>query len=85
MSAHHGSPSGVEQFDVDDPRNTRFDLVHEGLRRDGMEIAHYEPAFPPGKKGRLEKRIERSIALTKKALKLDADLKIGDVYLKLDR
>jgi NitT/TauT family transport system substrate-binding protein len=30
-------------------------------------------------------RIERSIVLTKKALKLDADLKVGDVYLKLDR
>lgn len=30
-------------------------------------------------------RIERSIALTKKALKLDADLKGADVYVKLDK
>ena len=30
-------------------------------------------------------RIERSIALTKKALKLDADLKPADLYVKLDK
>ena len=30
-------------------------------------------------------RLERSIALTKKALKLDADLKPADLYLKLDK
>jgi ubiquinol-cytochrome c reductase iron-sulfur subunit len=57
---HHGH-AAVD--DVDDPRNTRFDLVREGLRRDGMEVVHYAPAFPPGKKSRVEKRIERTIAL----------------------
>jgi ubiquinol-cytochrome c reductase iron-sulfur subunit len=60
---HRHAPAAVEEFDVDDGRNTRFDLVREGLRRDGMEIAHYAPAFPPGRKSRVEKRIERTIAL----------------------
>jgi ubiquinol-cytochrome c reductase iron-sulfur subunit len=62
---HHGHTAvqGAAAFDVDDPQNTRFDLVREGLRRDGMEVAHYAPAFPPGKKTRVEKRIERGIAL----------------------
>jgi len=59
---HHASVGADSTFEVDDPRNTQFDLVHEGLRRDGMEIAHYTPAFPPGRKSRAEKRIERSIA-----------------------
>ena len=40
------------RFDVDDPRLTRFDLVREGARRDGVEIVHYEPRFPvPGHQG----------------------------------
>ncbi|HEV2087123.1 MAG TPA: Rieske 2Fe-2S domain-containing protein [Cryptosporangiaceae bacterium] len=39
----------------------QFELVREGARRDGVEIAHYRPAFPvPG--SRQEKRIERTIA-----------------------
>ncbi len=63
MSERQYGPAAVEEFDVDDARNTRFDLVREGLRRDGMEVVHYAPAFPPGKKTRVEKRIERSIAL----------------------
>ncbi len=62
MSDHSAKGAAVEEFDVDDPRNSRFDLVREGIRRDGMEIVHYAPAFPPGKKGRAEKRIERSVA-----------------------
>ena len=50
------------RFDVDDPQLTRFDLVREGARRDGVEIVHYEPQFPvPGTKA--EKRVERTIAL----------------------
>ena len=50
------SAPDVEDFDVDDPSLTRFDLVREGARRDGVEIVHYEPAVPgPGTK--LEKRI----------------------------
>jgi ubiquinol-cytochrome c reductase iron-sulfur subunit len=62
-SEQHHAPVG-SGFDVDDPRNTRFDLVREGLGRDGMEIAHYTPAFPATKKkSKAEKRIERSIAL----------------------
>lgn len=49
-------------LDLSDPRLSRFDLVKEGARRDGVEIVHYEPRFPvPGTKA--EKRIERSIAL----------------------
>lgn len=50
------------EFDADDPNLTRFDLVKEGARRDGVEIVHYEPRFPvPGTKA--EKRVERTIAL----------------------
>src|SRR5947208_1309487 len=48
-------------FDPADPELTRFDLVREGARRDGVTIVHYRPRFPePGTK--LEKRVERSIA-----------------------
>jgi ubiquinol-cytochrome c reductase iron-sulfur subunit len=52
----HGTP------DVElDPELTRFDLVREGARRDGVEIVHYVPNFPePGT--RREKRVERAIA-----------------------
>jgi ubiquinol-cytochrome c reductase iron-sulfur subunit len=65
MTVEHirgGHAAPAEDFYVDDPAHTRFDLVKEGLRRDGMEIVHYEPAFPPGRKGRVEKRVERTIA-----------------------
>ncbi|MGC9667251.1 ubiquinol-cytochrome c reductase iron-sulfur subunit [Planosporangium sp. 12N6] len=49
-------------YDVNDPKLTRFDLVKEGARRDGVEIVHYAPRFPvPGT--RAEKRVERTIAL----------------------
>jgi ubiquinol-cytochrome c reductase iron-sulfur subunit len=49
-------------FDINDPDVTRFDLVREGARRDGVEIVHYAPRFPvPGT--RAEKRVERTIAL----------------------
>jgi len=48
--------------DHDDPRLTRFDLVREGARRDGVEIVHYAPRFPvPG--SRREKRVVRTISL----------------------
>jgi ubiquinol-cytochrome c reductase iron-sulfur subunit len=48
--------------DVNDPRLTRFDLVREGARRDGVEIVHYAPRFAvPGTKA--EKRVERIVAL----------------------
>jgi ubiquinol-cytochrome c reductase iron-sulfur subunit len=56
MSKHADS-----SFDVDDPKLTRFDLVREGARRDGVEIVHYAPRFPvPGT--RAERRVERTIA-----------------------
>jgi ubiquinol-cytochrome c reductase iron-sulfur subunit len=49
-------------FDVEGPAHTRFDLIREGARRDGVEIVHYAPRFPvPGTKA--EKRVVRSIAL----------------------
>ena len=49
-------------FDVDDPRLSRFELVREGARRDGVEIVHYAQRFPvPGT--RAERRIERTIGL----------------------
>ena len=55
-------PTGTSAVDVDDPRLTRFDLVREGARRDGIEIVHYEPQFPvPGT--RPSGGIERTIAL----------------------
>jgi ubiquinol-cytochrome c reductase iron-sulfur subunit len=57
MNTEHGT-----DFDPDDPELTRFDLVREGARRDGVEIVHYVPQFPvPGT--RREKRVERTIAL----------------------
>lgn len=58
----HTSDSAPGQFDVDAPGVTRFDLVREGARRDGVEIAHYAPRFPvPGT--RAERRVERVITL----------------------
>jgi ubiquinol-cytochrome c reductase iron-sulfur subunit len=49
-------------FDPKDPSLTRFDLVREGARRDGVEIVHYEPRFSvPGTKA--EKRAERLVAM----------------------
>jgi quinol---cytochrome c reductase iron-sulfur subunit len=67
MTIEHGTSRGghaaAEHFDVDDPSHSRFDLVREGTRRDGMEIVHYAPAFPPGPKSKVEKRAERTIAL----------------------
>ena len=59
----HGSAQADDDFDVDDPSLQRFDLVREGARRDGVEIVHYAPRFPAGRKTKGEKRIERSIAL----------------------
>lgn len=65
MSGGHtsaGHPPAEEEFDPDDPRMTRFDLVREGARRDGVEIVHYEPRFTtPGTPE--ERRIVRVIAM----------------------
>jgi ubiquinol-cytochrome c reductase iron-sulfur subunit len=59
---HHAGAAPQDEFDVDDPRMSRFDLVREGARRDGVEIVHYAPRFVKAG-GRAEKRIERTIAL----------------------
>jgi ubiquinol-cytochrome c reductase iron-sulfur subunit len=50
-----------ETFNVDDPELTRFELLKEGARRDGVEIVHYVPRFPVPGTAR-EKRIVRVIA-----------------------
>ncbi len=48
-------------FDSAADEPSRFDLVSEALRRDGVEILHYEPRFPvPGTKE--ENRVVRLIA-----------------------
>ncbi len=58
MSAH----ADTTQFDIEDPELTRFDMVAEGARRDGVEIVHYVPRFPvPGTLR--ERRIVRVISL----------------------
>src|SRR5436309_10116079 len=73
MSTHERTlPAGAAQvpahgtstvdFDPADPELTRFDLVREGARRDGVEIVHYAPRFPvPGTNA--ERRVERTIGL----------------------
>jgi ubiquinol-cytochrome c reductase iron-sulfur subunit len=59
--ATHGAVA-TAAYDVDDPRNSRFDLVREGARRDGVEIVHYAQRFPV-RGTKTEKRVERAIAL----------------------
>src|SRR2546423_8823084 len=49
------------EFDPNDPALTKFDLVKEGARRDGVQIVHYAPRFPVAGT-RAERRIERTIA-----------------------
>ena len=59
---HTHAHADEEPFDPAAPGITRFDLVKEGARRDGVEIVHYAPRFPvPGT--RAEKRVERVLAL----------------------
>ena len=56
----HGA--GSEQIDLNDPTLSRFEIIREGARRDGIEIVHYEPPFPvPGT--RAERRMTRTVAL----------------------
>ncbi|MBB5869467.1 ubiquinol-cytochrome c reductase iron-sulfur subunit [Allocatelliglobosispora scoriae] len=58
MSAEETTPSGV---DLSDPKLTNEQILTEGLRRDDIEIVHYEPQFPvPGTKA--ERRLERVVA-----------------------
>ncbi|MGH3730669.1 MAG: cytochrome bc1 complex Rieske iron-sulfur subunit [Micromonosporaceae bacterium] len=48
-------------YDSDTTEPSRFDLVKEAMRRDGVEILHYEPRFPvPGTKE--EHRVVRLVA-----------------------
>jgi ubiquinol-cytochrome c reductase iron-sulfur subunit len=49
-----------EPLDVFDPRLTRFDIMREGARREGIEIVHYEAQFPPN--SRAERRMVRIVA-----------------------
>ncbi|MFC4335644.1 cytochrome bc1 complex Rieske iron-sulfur subunit [Salininema proteolyticum] len=57
MTAQEPKNDGV---DLNDPKLSRFDVFREGLRRDGIEILHYEPRYSkPGTKD--EKRMERIV------------------------
>jgi ubiquinol-cytochrome c reductase iron-sulfur subunit len=49
------------ELDLNDPQLTRFELVKEGARRNGIEIVHYEPRFD-APDSKLERRTVRSIA-----------------------
>ena len=56
------APAKHRSVDPQDENLSRFELVREGARRDGVEIVHYAPRFPiPGTKA--ERRVERTIAL----------------------
>lgn len=61
MSAHNDSaPNSPEPVDLNNPKLSRFEIYKEGLRRDDIEIIHYEPRFAkPGTKA--EKRMERIV------------------------
>jgi len=58
----HAPSSETEQIDVQDPRLSRFEIVKEGARRDGIEIITYESQFP-GPNSKAERRVVRNIAL----------------------
>ena len=62
MTLVHRQPPTDSDFDVDDATLTRFDLIREGARRDGVEIVHYAPKFPV-RGTKAEKRVERTVAL----------------------
>ncbi|GAA4733254.1 cytochrome bc1 complex Rieske iron-sulfur subunit [Phytohabitans rumicis] len=51
-----------EEVDVFDPRLSRFEIVREGARRDGVEIVHYEDPYPV-KGTKEERRMVRTVAL----------------------
>jgi quinol---cytochrome c reductase iron-sulfur subunit len=59
MSGHNGST--IEPVDLTDRSLTNEQILKEGLRRDDIEIVHYESQFPvPGTKA--ERRMERIVA-----------------------
>jgi len=66
MSTGHVSATGTESgavptVDPTDPNLTYREVLDEGLRRDEIEVVHYEPQFPvPGTTA--ERRIERLVA-----------------------
>jgi ubiquinol-cytochrome c reductase iron-sulfur subunit len=55
----HGT-ADVAPIDFDDPRKSKFEVVREVARRDGVEIVHYEPQFPP-KGSKVERRLTRTV------------------------
>jgi len=57
----HAHGSDQDPIDLDDPRLSKFEVVREVARRDGVEIVHYEPQFPP-KGSKVEKRLTRTVA-----------------------
>jgi ubiquinol-cytochrome c reductase iron-sulfur subunit len=60
-AGRHGTATADAPLDLDDDQLTLFDLVKEGARRDGVEIAHYAPRFPePGTND--ERRVVRRVA-----------------------
>lgn len=61
-SSEPGSPADSD-FDSEDESLTTLDLVREGARRDGVELAYYEPRYTDPRERKVEKRIERTIAL----------------------
>ncbi|HEU4425878.1 MAG TPA: (2Fe-2S)-binding protein, partial [Pilimelia sp.] len=57
LTEKDGQQTGLDLYD---PRLSRFEIVREGARRDGIEIVVYEPPFPvPGT--RAERRLERVV------------------------
>lgn len=60
MSAHNDE-NRPDEADLNDPKLTRFEVYREGLRRDDIEIIHYEPRFPKPGTG-AEKRMERIVS-----------------------
>jgi ubiquinol-cytochrome c reductase iron-sulfur subunit len=62
MSGHNGAGTGAtEAVDLTDRGLTNEQVLKEGLRRDDIEIVHYESQFPvPGTKA--ERRMERIVA-----------------------
>ncbi|GAA4698180.1 ubiquinol-cytochrome c reductase iron-sulfur subunit [Phytohabitans rumicis] len=60
MSTDTHSHVEPEEVDIDDPRLSRFEIVREGARRDGVEIVHYEDPFPV-KGTKAERRMVRVV------------------------
>ena len=52
----------TEPVDVRDPRLSRFEIMKEGARREGIEIVTYESQFP-GPNSRVERRVVRNVSL----------------------